>query len=483
MAKKLLNLKLIYKGKELDTTRQNRDFTSKFYIGSDKHLFWQILDNSFPKKFLLVEKKGQTYVLNIHKSMHVTVQKDKKTLNEKELKRKRILKNNQLILTRKLSGKITFLNKWEIKFSFKEPYVVPVNKEHLRIHAKYAKRPKLPKEQRFTRIFILVALIITIIGLNIFERTYEPPAEIDFASRLRNIESMATRIEPQMDEPEEEAEGETGTTTAVPGSEEEAKEVTEKAAQMGAKEIESKFGIDVSDQAEAGGDYEKEILEVTTIDPMYAAQGEGAGSGTGGIGGVPSDEELNSVLDVGGSGDILGEGAGGLSSDFGDLGNTGDLSSLTNLGSTKGFKELSEEELGEEKKQLKITKISSGKEFQKIKGKYAALQAIKEGDIKLEKTPVKKTELANINQQIDMYKPQINRIYTIETLQRELYGTIEFILIIDKSEGVVAVDFRVLDGSYFSPNFIQKAKETIMDWNIKVKDNIKYSFRMTFIEN
>ena len=102
MAKKLLNLKLIYKGKELDTTRQNRDFTSKFYIGSDKHLFWQILDNSFPKKFLLVEKKGQTYVLNIHKSMHVTVQKDKKTLKGKELKRKRILNNNHLILKRKV---------------------------------------------------------------------------------------------------------------------------------------------------------------------------------------------------------------------------------------------------------------------------------------------------------------------------------------------------------------------------------------------
>lgn len=40
MAKTILNISLNYRGKHLDTIRQGSDFTNKWYIGTDKHLFW-----------------------------------------------------------------------------------------------------------------------------------------------------------------------------------------------------------------------------------------------------------------------------------------------------------------------------------------------------------------------------------------------------------------------------------------------------------
>ena len=87
MSKKILNLQLIYKGKTLDNAIQGRDFTSKFYIGKNKNLLWQLLDISFPDKFKFVEKKGSNYNINLSNNMDVKVHKDGEILDKNKLQK------------------------------------------------------------------------------------------------------------------------------------------------------------------------------------------------------------------------------------------------------------------------------------------------------------------------------------------------------------------------------------------------------------
>jgi len=76
---KLLNLTLHYKGKVLDRVRYGKDFKSKFFIGSSKYLFWQILDESFPDKHLFLTKKGDQLYLQLPPGAKISCSKGGKT--------------------------------------------------------------------------------------------------------------------------------------------------------------------------------------------------------------------------------------------------------------------------------------------------------------------------------------------------------------------------------------------------------------------
>ena len=64
----------------------------------------------------------------------------------------------------------------------------------------------------------------------------------------------------------------------------------------------------------------------------------------------------------------------------------------------------------------------------------------------------------------------------------DMYGTIEFELIVLKNGTVEAVDVNAVSGSFFTDSFKQKAREIILKWKITVKEPIRYSFRMKFIK-
>ena len=485
MEQKILNLELRYRNKFLDTAKYLRDFKKKFVIGSDKNLLWQILDDSFPKRHTLITKgRKNSFLLHITKDMDIYLKRRGKEYTKQDLIRAKLLRNNVVAIDENAEGYITFHNDWKINFSFRKPYVHVLTPEEKKLYAMYARWEPLTKEQKFTRVFLILAILITLIGLYIFDKTYTPPEQVNFIQKLEKIEEQATKVIPEIEEekPEKKKTGYTGGQKF--GSEEQAKEQVEKAQQQASDFVKKNLGLELGGSSTQGeGTLDKNaIYSVNVIDPMFAAT---SGNGTkGGIGGVPSDNASDNVFNVGGSGDLLGSGEGSLASSLGDIGNIGDIANLTSLGAgAEGFEKISDKQLAGDLKNFKVVQIKNAQQFEYIKqATFGNVKPIAEDDIKLVKSKELKTEIANIQQQINLYKPQLVDLFNREVFKRDMWGTIKFNLLIEKSGKIVAVKYSVIKGSFFTPEFLEKARKIIMQWKIDVKDNTNYEFKITFIK-
>lgn len=484
MARKILNLELRYKDKFLDTAKYLRDFKKSFSIGSDNHIFWQILDDNFPKAHKLITKsKRNSFILHLGKNMDIFLKRKGKTYTKKDLIQAKLMKNNEVAIDENAEGKITFLDKWQIDFSFKDQYIYVPTKEDKLLHKQFARWAPLTPEQKFTNIFLALALLFSLVGFYVFDKNYIPPQNVGFAQKLQQIEQEASKIIPEIPEntQEENKPDYTGGTRAA--SEEEAKAEVTKAQQKAGDFVKGNFGFDLGKGGKSSENtvLENEIYSVTTLDPMFVANGKGGGT-KGGIGGVPSDDAVNSLFNVGGNGDLLA-GNGSLAGDLGDIGNIGDISNLTNLGGGQGFEKVDESSLGSELKDFKVVQVKSVQEFEAIKhAKFGNVHSISEEDIKLIKSKEQKTEIANIQQQINMYKSQLVNLYEVESLKRDMSGTIKFSLLISKSGKIDAVKYNITNGSFFTPAFMENAKNIIKGWKIKVKEATQYEFRMGFMK-
>ena len=476
MADKVLNLKLKYKNKVLDIVRQNRDFTKKFYIGNDRDLFWQILDKAFPKRFNLISKMGSSFKMNLLDDMNVIVRKDNQELGMDDLKRANLINGKILTLDPSTTGSIDFGESWEIEYSFSRPYTYALSAQEISIAKQFAKFPPSTPQQKFTRIFILLGLIATWLGLFVIESTYIPPPAIDFAERMQRIEDFATQIQPDI---VTESEVESSTDTQVGKSreemEEEITEQVEYAQEMTSAQFEQEFGLslDVGAGIQGGtgtGDFSNELLEVTEVSEIVAAGSGGAGTGAKARRGAAD-------LDIAGSGgfDLEGTGDG--------LGGLGDIGSL-DLGGTGGFEEVDMASLGGNVGSYNITKVKSKAQFSAVKKRFAGIKMVSEGSIKVKQTisPQTKSIVADIDRVVATYKPQISKLFSVESMMMDMYGTIEFSIIINKNSKVEAVDIDVIKGSYFTDSFLSKCREIILNWKIPVNDPIGYSFRMKFMK-
>jgi len=478
MAEKILNLKLKYKGQYLDTVKYNKDFKKHFVIGSDKHLFWQILDSAFPKKYQILNKIGNKFVINLRNNMTTSVKKDGKQLSMEELKKENLLRGNKLYIDEKTEGSINFGNDWEMEFVYATPYKYVPTQEELRIAKNFAKWPSLTKEQKFTRIFLILGLLFTAVGLYIASKTYVPPQVSNLTERLRRIEEskIATRVQPEI-VPEKVKQPQRKTKSEAEKKAEAEKkkaEAEKKQAKVTAEDFKKQFGFDIGEAAKSETDLSKELLEVNQYDEIVAASisgkkgpGIGKGAGAKGTGGGAVLDELVSKTQ-----NNLTEG----------LGDVSDLEGL-DLGKEAGLEEVDLAKLGGEVGKFHITQVKGKAQFEKVKKRFAGIQAIKEGSIKLEEqTPQFKTEIANIQQQVNAYKSQINRLFTVETMMVDMYGSLDIEIIIKANGTIAAVNITDVSGSYFTDSFLKKVKDTILKWKIKVKKPVIYSFRMKFLK-
>ncbi|MCD6322466.1 MAG: hypothetical protein J7L77_05515 [Clostridiales bacterium] len=478
MVDKVLNLKLKYQDKILDIARHKRDFTNKFFIGNDRDLFWQILDKAFPKRYKLISKQGSSFKLNLRDNMKVTVKKDNQELGLDDLRRANLIKGKTLTLDPSTVGSISFGGSWEIEYSFNKPYTYTPSLQEISIAKQFAKFPPVTPQQKFTRIFVILGLVAAWIGLYIAESTYVPPVQVDFAERMQRIEDFATLIQPVVEETvETEGTGDVQVGKSREEMEEEVTEQVEYAQAMTSAQFEQEFGLalDVGGGIAGGtgtGDFSNELLEVTEVSEIVAAGSGGPGSGTG-----PKARRGSTDLDVAGSGgfDLEGSGDG--------LGGLGDLSGL-DLGGTGGFEEVDMAGLGGDVGSYNITKVESKAQFTAVKKRFAGIKMVSEGSIKVKQTisPQTKSIVADIDRVVATYKPQISKLFGVETMMMDMYGTLEFSIIISKSGKVEAVDIETTKGSYFTESFLSKCREIILNWKIPVKDPIGYSFRMKFMK-
>ena len=472
MAEKVLDLKLKYKNKFVDNARYLRDFKSQFQIGSNKNIFWQILDRAFPDKYTLISKSGNLFNMHLRKDMQVSVIKDGKEMSTDELRSKKIIQGDKLKLDNTTEGSVSFGENWKIEFAFITPYSYKPSREEIAIAKQFAHWSPRTPESKFTNTFLIIALIITFIGLYIGQKNYVPPVRINFAERLQRIEQLATYVETDIGK---EIGSEQGTAEEGDTEEEVGEEVAEAAA-MSSEDFQNMFGMALGEGGGgAEGDFSNELLEVTQMEEIVAATvggGSGGGSGSGpGAAGT-------------GFGDLDTAGSGGfdLSTAGGGLGSLEGYEGL-DLGSGSGFEEVDLASLGGDLGEFTTTKVTSTEHFANIKKRFAGIKMIKQGTIKIEdQTPEAKTELAAINQVVNAYKPQITKLYSVESMMMDMYGTVEFSIIINDNGKVEAVDTEVTSGSYFTDSFLDKSRKIIEKWKFQVKSAVGYSFRMKFLK-
>lgn len=166
---KLLNLTLHYKGKVLDRVRYGKDFKSKFFIGSSKYLFWQILDESFPDKHLFLTKKGDQLYLQLPPGAKISCSKGGKPVDNSFLQSNYILQENKLLLAPDMTGTLSIAPDWEISYEFKEPYIAVLTPEQQQLAAQFARRPQPTAIERFNRNLILLFILLTAVFVIIFD--------------------------------------------------------------------------------------------------------------------------------------------------------------------------------------------------------------------------------------------------------------------------------------------------------------------------
>jgi hypothetical protein len=177
MAKKL-NLKLNYKGKPLDFVRHDKDFVKQFFIGSNKWLYWQILDPSFPDKHLFIQQKGDQLVMNLLPGAQLSCTKDGNAVDSNFLKQNNILNGNQLVLKPDMNGTVALNPDWEISYEFKEPWVVVLTQEEKQIVAQYARRTEPTAVERFNRNMIFLFIFLALVFVILFDLVLKPDSTL-----------------------------------------------------------------------------------------------------------------------------------------------------------------------------------------------------------------------------------------------------------------------------------------------------------------
>ncbi len=176
---KLLNMKLNYKGKALDFVRQGKDIKKKFFIGSNKYIFWQILDPNFPDKHLLVTEKGNQYYMQLPPGSKLSCSKDGNAVDSSYLTQNNILHGTELQLRPDMTGTVAIAPEWEISYEFKEPWVSVLTPEEKQIVAQYARFSEPTAMERFNRNLMLLFVFLTLVFILLFDLVLKPTETFD----------------------------------------------------------------------------------------------------------------------------------------------------------------------------------------------------------------------------------------------------------------------------------------------------------------
>ncbi len=474
MAKdKILSLRFYYSGKNLDNAKEGRDIKDKFYIGSDKHLQWQVLDPNFPKKYLLLKKSKDSFILMLKKGMNLTIKKDNNVLDLNDLKNRNIIKGNELFLSKDYSGYVNFSDNWSIAFEFVTPFVKHISEEDRKIIQQYQRRPAPSPQQKLSRNLVVIAILLVLIASFLFEKMYEPPVfERTLAQRVSFEVAPPAPVEYEFEETI--AKEEVQTPAA---GEETATEVTEErpAAQRGAASI---LGFDPSAVAAPSASIPTSGVQTITYSEQIVAagptggrpSGQGPGSGAPSIpsrGGSSFDPSAVAAPSAAAPGTLFrGE------VDAKRLGLRDVDASI--LGGVAGDIEVSEITTT-----AQLSAISQAKE----RALSAGLETVDEAALE-SAAPEVKAELISIRQYVQVNFRQIDSLFQQERRVRNMYGSIEVTLFFDPNGQVEAAEIVPRPGSFFTEAFLTKARDLMMQWRVPTQKQLPpYRFPYRFISN
>ncbi|PKN74760.1 MAG: hypothetical protein CVU49_06395 [Candidatus Cloacimonetes bacterium HGW-Cloacimonetes-2] len=473
MAKTLLNLKLNYKGKLLDIAKYGRDFTNKLFIGSNKYLFWQILDPKFPDKHLFLTASGNDFVLNLVPGSTVRCTKGGKEMDQAALTSGNILSGNQLKLSPDMTGTVVLGPDWEVGFEFSEPWVRVLTEEERQIVAQYSRRAELTSQERFNRGLMIAITLLTVIFLLIYDFLLKPE-EVkvqDIGQRLSQIQQQATRIMPEVEQ-----------TTSSFSSEEvplpEAPPATTQGSPTGVRggtgtttgSTASTFGLE---GFSASGTQRPLQFVAVTGSETFVAAGRGGGGGGGGGGGTgPGGGGAGAPGSSFSAGAVQIQGA-----DLGGVATVGPNVSGSSTRPTGGVAVLT----GDASRVAPIGRpVTQSAQAISMKAQFGTqgVATVSEGNIGSAPEASQGT-YSNIANRVASLKGRITTIYIAENNLRPQAGSVSVTLYIGADGSVKAADVVPQSGD-LTTEFLQKVQQNVMSWRFSVSEMAKYRFVMQF---
>jgi hypothetical protein len=466
---KILSLRFYYKGKNLDIAKENRDIKDKFVVGSDKHIHWQILDKSFPKRHLLIKKAADSFKLILHKGMQLTVKKGDEILTEDSLRSQKLLKNNELLLDKNTTGYVSYAGDWSIAYEFVKPYHRVVTDEDRRMIREYHRRPELDSQAKLVRNVFIIAILLAIIGAVVFENTYTPPVyERTLAQRVQITREVAPPAPPPPPPTQE-----TGPAEEQTGPPAEEAPTDAVATRRGAASI---LGFDAGEVTGPAVEVPSGPA-VATVSEQIVASGAGAGrSGSGPGTAAPGPPgRARSSFDVG----AVSPSAPPTGELF-----RGDIDTARRL----GMRDVDASVLGGETGEITYTQISRTDQLEAIgrarqRALSAGLETVDEAAIETLPPEARETVIS-IRQYVDPNMRQLDELFIQERQVRNIYGSVQVTLFFKPNGQVEAVEIEERPGSFFTDSFKAKAYEIMMQWRVPTSKQLPpYSFQKRFQRN
>ncbi|MBN2828912.1 MAG: hypothetical protein JXR56_01175 [Candidatus Cloacimonetes bacterium] len=491
MNEKVLRLRLYFKGKQINYAASigNKEslIENKMYLGSADDIFWQIVDPKFPKKHLFVVKQNNLFNVMLTNNMRVDVKKgDNQELTIDDLKKNKLLNGNTLTLAPDTNGTIHLNSDYEISYSFGDPYVAKYTPQQETIIKQYHRWEELTSEARFTRNFVIIAMIISFIGMAIFSRTYKPPVvDNSLESRLAAIRETqaASKVGTSFADLEQGTASSSATQEEVVPEEQGKKDdfagmtAGERSAAAAAM-AQSLLGFDVSDTQELV-EIQGPAYAVTSETIVAAAAGGGGGRGPGkGKGNGPGKPGA-------GAGPGIGGAAGGLDNSASVLSQVGAASLMTESelrGAGTAITDLSQLAGGGTAITAGNVQVISGQSAVSMIASFRArnIKVVSEEGPKEELTAAEKGNFEMIKRFVDMRKKQIVQLFERERQVQNIYGILNVTIEVDVNGVIKEAGVEGSAGSVFTPDFLNKTRTIILGWKfpMKLQEAVGYGFSL-----
>lgn len=471
MAKTQLNLKLSYKGKLLDIVKQGKDFVGKWFIGSDKHLLWQILDPSFPHRHQLVVKRGNDLYLQLVPGASLSCSKDGNPVDAAYLQQNGILRGTNLLLRNDMSGNVNLGPNWDIRYEYAEPQLRVLTERERQVVAQFARREELSSTERMNRGLILIALILGIAFMLFYDFVLKPKANeaATLAAKLAELE-RAQRIEAQIGEQELLAQAEPVEVPKKTGTGKKGTVTTTKAPSS----AQSTFGKFRSTDETSGAYSSYRPSEQATVlrDFITAKPGSKGGSG-GGFG------------DVGPGFNVSGGAGGGFAGSFDPSATAGynqtELGQVvmgkTPAGGTTVRPEGRIENFtGDASKLAPARKpIAQSAQTQRIIQSFRAAEVttLSENNV-VGSVAGQSADIDDVTGQLQGRKGQLTQLYRKHSAIQASSGSI-YIKMYIGTDGKVVADV-IPNSATFTQTFLQEVKELVENWTFRVSKKTIYGF-------
>ncbi|MBM4404485.1 MAG: hypothetical protein FJ042_08945 [Candidatus Cloacimonetes bacterium] len=478
MVKTVLCLRLFYKGKPLDIAKPGRGFKKKLHIGSNKHLFWQVLDPSFPDNHLFVFEQSGQYYMQLMENFKIECFRDEKPIDMATLKSANLLSGNKLKLTHDLTGTIVLAPDWIVRFEYVEPWIKLLSPEEKQIISQYSRRADLTSVERFNRNMVLAVGFLTIAFLAVYDLALKPRFDID-ESLEAHVERLAHKVDTSDLFPKTGSDQMSGQPTPPQNQAQTSAQVTgtPTSGPTGStrSQAASQFGFGDFDPSQTAA---PQTFAVTRAEGIVAAtyggqQGgpRGSGPGSGGPSGPGTGRGVASSFDPtaipGGS-----EHAGPLS--------TGQLrpGTQTTTAPPGGSVQRFAGDLGR--------LVPTGRPVDRPASAAAAIGQFQAQGVTVIRPPDPavdppevQSEYQNIVTNVRGRQQQLVTQFEKDSNVKSMHGTIEFTLYINDNGTMGAVDIRPISGEFYD-EFISNARNIVMKWRFNVKGKRIYPFSITF---